>query len=98
MQEDPAGQLFKNRKMTHAVKTWLEYFESQQKGDKMFELRKDDRPYKVGDRFLSQQYDQHKSEYTGKEQAYLITYVLRDADFFGLKPGYCILQLKEIDY
>lgn len=82
--------------MTHALKTWKEYFESQEKGDKLFELRKDDRPYKVGDYFLSQEFDQHKNEYTGRETKYLITYVLRDADFFGLKKGYCILQLKEI--
>lgn len=80
--------------MTHAVKTWKEYYVFQEKGDKLFELRKDDRPYEVGDTFLSQEYDQQKSRYTGKEQAYVITYILRYAEMFGLKQGYCILQLK----
>jgi len=84
--------------MTHAVKTWLQYYEAQQAGEKLFELRKDDRPYKVGDKFLSQEFDQHKNEYTGKETVYLISYVLRDAEFFGLRKGFCILQLKEIEF
>ena len=84
--------------MTHAVKTWLNYFEPQENGEKLFELRKDDRPYKVGDYFLSQEFDSAKNEYTGRETKYTITYILRDAEFFGLKTGYCILQLKPIEY
>lgn len=83
--------------MTHAVKTWKEYYKLQEAGTKLFELRKDDRPYSVGDRFLSQEFDQHTNKYTGKEKVYEITYILRDAEFFGLKPGFCILQLKEIE-
>lgn len=84
--------------MTHALKTWKSYFEYQESGDKLFELRKDDRPYKIGDYFLSQEFDNNKNEYTGKETKYLITYILREAEFFGLKSGYCILQLKPIEY
>lgn len=83
--------------MTHALKTWMNYYQEQENGDKLFELRKDDRPYKVGDKFLSQEFDQHKNEYTGKEHLYIITYVLRNVEMFGLKQGYVIIQLKEID-
>lgn len=83
--------------MTHAVKTWTEYFVPQEKGDKLFELRKDDRPYKVGDKFLSQEFNSATNQYTGKETTYTITYILRDAKIFGLIPGYCILQLKPLN-
>ena len=83
--------------MTHALKTWQPFFQSQEDGEKLFELRKDDRPYKVGDDFLSQEYDSKKNEYTGRETKYRITYILRDAEFFGLKKGYCILNLKPIE-
>ena len=83
--------------MTHAVKTWKQYFIAQENGYKLFELRKNDRNYKVGDTFISQEYDQNKGEYTGKETAYRISYVLTEASDFGLKKGYCILQLKEIE-
>lgn len=83
--------------MTHALKTWMPFFSEQEKGYKLFELRKDDRPYKVGDKFLSQEFDSKNNTYTGKENTYLIAYILRDAEIFGLKQGYCILQLKEIE-
>ncbi len=84
--------------MTHELKTHKIFFEPQKNGEKMFELRKDDRPYKVGDNFLSQEYDPQTNEYTGRETMYQITYIFRDdAEFFGLKKGYCILQLREID-
>lgn len=83
--------------MTHALKTWKPFFQPQEDGEKLFELRKDDRPYKVGDKFLSQEYDSQKNEYTGRETMYTITYILRDAEFFGLKQGYCILQLKAVE-
>ena len=83
--------------MTHAVKTWTNFYKDQEAGKKLFELRKDDRPYNIGDKFLSQEYDQNKNEYTGKENTFIIAYILRDAEMFGLKQGYCILQLEEID-
>lgn len=83
--------------MTHVLKTWIQYFSPQEKGDKLFELRKDDRPYEVGDKFISQEFDSKNNQYTGKETTYVITYILRDAEMFGLKQGYCILQLKPLN-
>lgn len=35
--------------MTHELKTWPEFFRAVQSGAKPFEVRKDDRPYAVGD-------------------------------------------------
>ena len=35
--------------MTHRIKILKPYFEAVAAGDKTFELRKDDRPYKIGD-------------------------------------------------
>ncbi len=80
--------------MTHALKTWIEFYELQQEEVKLFELRRDDRPYNVNDRFLSQEYNRLTHTYTGRETLYVITYVLRDSALLGLQPGYCILQLK----
>lgn len=83
--------------MTHAVKTWIPFFKAQESGEKLFELRKDDRPYEVGDYFLSQEFDSTKNKYTGREKRYVISYILREAKMFGLKKGYCILNLQTID-
>lgn len=81
--------------MTHALKVWKEYYPSIEDGSKNFELRKDDRPFTVGDRLILQEYD--KDTYTGKETERTITYILRNCSFFGLKEGYCILGIKEIE-
>lgn len=84
--------------MIHALKTWKEYYKEQENGNKLFEIRKNDRPYKVGDKFLSKEYDNVKNEYTGRETTYCISYVLRNTEMFGLATGYVILQLKEIEH
>lgn len=81
--------------MIHEVKTWKEYFQPQREGKKLFELRKDDRNYQVGDEFKSKEWDNETNSYTGRSNSYQITYVLRDAEHFGLMEGYCIIQLRE---
>jgi len=81
--------------MTHALKTWPEFFEQVAKGNKPFELRKDDRPFKEGDTVILQEYDPKEEKYTGKELEFQIDYILRDQPKMGLKLGYCIFGLKE---
>jgi len=84
--------------MTHALKVWPDYFKAIESGVKVFELRKFDRPFNVGEKLLLQEWDPVSETYTGKEETRLITYVLSDADKFGLKKGYCIIGMKEIEY
>ncbi len=81
--------------MLHALKTIQPYFNQVKAGDKTFELRKFDRPYKQGDNIVLQEWDNEKNEYTGEELSFTISYVLCDVPKFGLKDGYCILGLKE---
>lgn len=82
--------------MTHALKTWPEYMEDLIRGVKNFELRKDDRQFKVGDILLLQEYRMGTKDpgYTGVEVKKVITYILKDAPGFGLQHGYCILGLR----
>lgn len=75
----------------HVLKILPEYFEAGFKDEKRFELRKDDRGYKVGDYILLKEWDGEK--FTGRMMARKITYILRDAEQYGLMPGYCILSL-----
>jgi hypothetical protein len=79
--------------MTHALKCWPEYFAAIAIGRKQFELRKDDRPFELGDTVLLQEYLPESEKYTGKELKFEISYVLRNAPKMGLKPGYCILGI-----
>ncbi len=76
----------------HELKISPKYFEEVRKGFKTFELRKDDRNYKLCDLVTLKEYENGK--YTGRELENLpITYILRDCPEYGLKEGYCILGL-----
>lgn len=84
--------------MTHALKTWPEYFKAIADETKNFEIRKEDRPFKVGDTLLIQEYviGTKGTGYTGKEEWRMITFILRDAPGFGLMDGYVIMGLRSI--
>lgn len=78
----------------HELKILPEYFDPVVSRAKKFELRKDDRGFKVGDLVLLKEWD--GSEYTGRQAGiFIITYILRDCEEYGLKDGYCIIGFKE---
>jgi hypothetical protein len=85
--------------MTHALKTWPEFYKAVESGDKNFELRRFDRPFKVGDVLLLQEWDKDTQEYTGHELKRTITYILSgNVNRFGLFADFCVLGIKKIDY
>jgi ParB family transcriptional regulator, chromosome partitioning protein len=78
----------------HVIKCWPEYFKPIAKGEKTFDLRKDDRSYAVGDIVLLCEFRPTTGEYTGPTIRVKIGYILRE--FAGLMPGYCILGIERI--
>lgn len=81
--------------MIHELKTWREYFIAVFSGIKNFELRKNDRDYKIGDELLLKEYDHIKEEYTGRILHRRIDYILHGGQFW-LEKGYVILGLSKI--
>lgn len=77
---------------THLLKTWPEYFEAVARLDKTFEVRKNDRDFKVGDLLVLQEYDNEHDWITGRYVAVTVTYVLQGGQF-GVDPGYVVLGL-----
>ena len=78
----------------HKLKILPEYFEAIASRKKTFELRTDDRDYKVGDLLCLREWDGER--YTGRElSAIEIKYILRDCPEYGLADGYCILGFNE---
>ena len=77
--------------MTHELKIRPEYFLAVFCGSKRFELRKDDRGYKVGDYLLFKEFKD--GAYTGRTLMPHgpIRYILRNCPEYGLKEGYCII-------
>lgn len=71
----------------HKLKITPQYFKDIV-NDKNFEIRKNDRDFKVGDMVTLQEFLDGK--YSGFEKTVTIKYVLKDCPQFGLQDGYCI--------
>lgn len=76
----------------HKLKLAKMFFEDVRLGRKSFELRKNDRDYKIGDILELREMD--NGEPTGRVIEKEITYILEG--FAGLKEDYCILALADI--
>ena len=79
----------------HKLKVWLKYYTEIDNETKTFELRKNDRDFKVNYYLFLQPYDNEKQiEVQMGRQLAKITYILEDAENFGLMKGFVILGLK----
>lgn len=81
--------------MTHELKIYPEYFDAVASGIKPFEVRKNDRGYKVGDMLYLREYDKTAalgSPWTGRTCKKYITYILDSPDY--VKDDYVVLGLK----
>ena len=79
--------------MTHELKIFSKFFEPICDGIKCFEIRKDDRPYQVGDILILRETDGHI--YTGRKVRVAVTYILRDCNYN--KKGFVTLGIKLLD-
>ena len=86
--------------MKHVLKCWPEYFQEVKSGRKLFEIRKWDRPYKVGDTLLLREYDRNKQEETGNEieveVVYLLDMTYLPGDSIPHFANYCCMSLRQI--
>lgn len=78
--------------MTHCLKINPIYLDEIVNGEKMFEVRKNDRNFQKDDVLVLQAYDNEKKLYLGKEIEVEVTYVLQE--FEGLKDEYVVLGIK----
>lgn len=76
--------------MIHSVKSDPKYFKATAQGIKGFEVRRNDRPYQVGD-YIAQNEWNHEG-YTGKCTLQKIIYILDDTEY--CKEGYVVLGLE----
>lgn len=78
----------------HEIKIAAMYYEDVVSGKKSFELRKNDRGYKQGDKLIMLEFKDGK--HTGRIVNADIVYMLED--YTGLAEGYCILGIQVTDY
>lgn len=74
----------------HDVKIWPSYYREVLAGNKKFEIRVNDRGYKVGDVLLLREWDPDNETYTGRFCKAAITYLLDS--FAGLSNDLCIMS------
>lgn len=79
----------------HVLKTWPCFFDAIRDGRKTFEVRKNDRCFKMGDRLLLQCWNPHTETYDGRSITVLVTYIL-DGGRFGIEPEYVVMALSPV--
>lgn len=78
--------------MEHSIKIQKQYFNKVLSKEKTFELRKNDRNYKIGDTLILKEIDDHDLN-TGHSVTVEITYIL-NGPCYGLEAGFCIMSVK----
>jgi ASC-1-like (ASCH) protein len=81
--------------MIHELKCWHEYFVDVKSGKKTFEVRLNNRNYRIGHYLHLKDYDNILHEYTGDEVFCKVTYVLYGGDF-GIADGWVVMSIKII--
>lgn len=77
----------------HQVRLAKTYFDDVAAGIKSFELRKNDRGYKVGDILEMMEFSEGRN--TGRLIRAEATYILED--YTGIEDGYCIMAIKVVE-
>lgn len=80
----------------HVVKCWPSSFQAIKRGEKKFEIRKNDRDYQVHDQLFLKEYDPVSDTFSGANHTVTVTYILTPTpdEFFGLKMGYVIMSVQ----
>ena len=89
----------------HKLKCWASYFDAITRGDKNFEVRRDDRGFQRGDVLVLEKYDPDNHSYVYDGYGYganrirarmRIKYVLTGGQF-GIEPGYVVMAIEPAD-
>ena len=82
--------------INHIVKIDPEYFDDVVNKVKKFEVRKNDRNYKVGNIIELREFNRKRNEYTGRTITAEITYILDNEEY--VKENYVIFALEILDF
>ena len=92
------------KRAIHYLKCWPKFFEAVVSGHKPFEVRKNDRDYRLGDHVVMYEWDPEKAQereaegYSGREVRGNITYIMAADCFAGaVGPEYVVLGMEWTD-
>lgn len=78
--------------MIHELKCLPQFFFEVSNGKKTFEVRRDDRPFRVDDVLMLREWNPETETYTGRFLFARVIYILRDKEY--CKEGFCIMSIK----
>ncbi len=80
---------------THNLKIWPEFFDVVRLQRKPFDVRKNDRDFKVNDLLVLEEWDPATKAYTGRPAILrIVTYIMNKPEF--VLPGTVILGLRPL--
>ncbi|WP_184722622.1 ASCH/PUA domain-containing protein [Caulobacter sp.] len=80
----------------HELKTWPKYFAAVRSGQKRFEIRRNDRDFKVGDILVLSEFDPATDTYTGQAEERQITFLLSEEDYGGVIHGFVAIGFGDV--
>ena len=81
---------------THELKCHPHFFEALKRGDKNFEIRRNDRRFANGDELVIRKFDPSFGLIPG-EAPFVVTYIMGDEDFPAIAPGFVIMGIKPVE-
>lgn len=76
----------------HELKIWPIYFGEVLSGKKKFEIRRNDRNFKVGDFLILKEFSPDSNSYSRREIQCKVTYLLDDPNF--IKEGFVVMAIE----
>lgn len=78
----------------HELKVWPACYAAVVAGTKPFDVRFNDRDFRVGDALLLREYEPESEQYSGRTVERWVSYLLQGGAF-GVEEGWCVLGLAE---
>lgn len=83
--------------MHHHLKIWPRFFDLVQKGEKSFEVRRNDRSFAVGDTLVLEEWDPANlpsPKYTGRVTEKVVIYLMHGHPTFGLDSDFVVMAIR----
>lgn len=80
-------------KPDHELKCWPESFAAIWRGHKTYDIRRDDRGFKILDLLLLREWGPDSREYTGSELTAEVTHVTRGPEW-GIPQGMAVMAIR----
>jgi hypothetical protein len=79
----------------HELKTWCAPFNAVWHEHKRFEIRRNDRAFKVGDVLRLREWDHESERYTGRSVDTEVTYIVPGGNW-GLPDDLCVMSIRTV--